>query len=121
LSNLVLTTTKPEIVMYPDRIGNSCDEIEVDDEDMRHKLSTGLYLEIEDFLQMRDMLCFNYKIGLVDEGGVVQLNFTKGVLRRAADEVADICLKKSVGNKEDKNVKFLMCLRDNLPVFSSFL
>jgi hypothetical protein len=96
LSNLVLTTTKPEIVMYPDRIGNSCDEIEVDDEDMRHKLSTGLYLEIEDFLQMRDMLCFSYKIGLVNERGVVQLNFTKGVLRRAADEVADICLKKRV-------------------------
>jgi hypothetical protein len=117
LSNLVLTTTKPEIVYYSHQIGNVCDEIKVDDEDMRHKLSTGLYLETD----LSELLCFNYKIGLIYESGSVRLNFTKGVLRRAADKVADICLKKSKDRKEDKIVKYLLCLRDNLPMFLSFL
>jgi hypothetical protein len=120
LSNLVLTTTKP-IVFYPSEVGTSCDEMEVSPENVRHKLSTSLFVEIPDSDEMWEILCFSYKIGLVGARGGVALNFTRGFLRGVADEVADICLKKSEDRKEDKIVKYLLCLRDNLPMFLSYL
>jgi hypothetical protein len=118
LSNLVLTTTKA-IGVYADGIGALCTETEVDDEDMRHKLSTGLFLKMEDLYW--PMMCFGYKTGLIDEQGGIETNLFRDILKKAADKVVDICLKKSVDRKEDKNVKFLLCLRDHLPVFTSFL
>jgi hypothetical protein len=120
LSNLVLTNTKAE--HYSNNIGNSCNETDVSAEDVRHKLSTGLFVEIHDSDEKWEMLCFSYKIGLVNEKGMIIKNFTKDVLTRAADKAKDFCLKKSdVDLKENKTRKLLMCLRDNLPVFSSFL
>jgi hypothetical protein len=120
LSNLVLTNTKAE--HHLNNIGNSCNETDVSAEDVRHKLSTGLFAEIHDSDEKWEMLCFSYKIGLVNEKGMIIKNFTKDVLSRAADKAKDFCVKKSdVHLKEDKVRKLLMCLRDNLPVFTSFL
>jgi hypothetical protein len=105
--------------MYPDGLGPLCAETEVDDEDMRHKLSTGLFLKMKDLDW--PITCFGYKTGLVDERGRLEANLFRDILKKAADKVVDICLKKSMDRKQDKNVKFLICLRDHVPIFTSFL
>jgi hypothetical protein len=120
LSNLVLTNTKAE--RYSNFIGDSCDETEVSAKDVRHRLSTGRFLELDDSDHKWEMLCFSYKIGLINKNGMIIDDFSKDILSRAADEVEDICLDESnVEPKENRNQILLMCLRDNLPVFSSFL
>jgi hypothetical protein len=120
LSNLVLTNTKAE--RYSNSIGDSCDETYVSAKDVRHRLSTGRFVELDDSDHKWEMLCFSYKIGLINGNGMIKDNFAKNILNRAADKVVDICLDESrVEFKEDRNQILMMCLRDNLPVFSSFL
>ncbi|KAJ3636672.1 hypothetical protein MTP99_000192 [Tenebrio molitor] len=101
--NLLILTVKIQAEHHLNNIGNSCNETDVSAEDVRHKLSTGLFAEIHDSDEKWEMLCFSYKIGLVNENGMIKDNFAKKILNRAADKVVDICLDESrVEFKEDK-------------------
>ncbi|CAH1363862.1 unnamed protein product, partial [Tenebrio molitor] len=76
-------------VSYPDRMSDFCYLEDISIEDMIRKIQHGVLLDSHGI--KGDLLCFSYKIGLMNDYGEIKEKFIKGVLKRAADEVADIC------------------------------
>jgi hypothetical protein len=116
LSNPVLTTTKAWEVAYPDRMSDFCHLEDISIEDMIRKIQIGVFLDTHPI--RGDLLCFSYKIGLMDDYGEIKEKFIKGVLKRTVDAVIDICTYDSEYNKLPN---FLICVYHNLPISLSML
>jgi hypothetical protein len=116
LSNPVLTTTKAYDVVYPDRMGQFCHLEDISIEDMIRKIQIGAFLDSHPI--KGNLLCFSYKIGLMDDYGEIKEKFIRGVLKRAADEVINICI-----NDKDylRLPDFMVCVYRNLPISLSML
>jgi hypothetical protein len=116
LSNPVLTTTKAYEVVYPDRMSQFCHLEDISIEDMIRKIQIGVFLDSHPI--KGDLLCFSYKIGLMDDYGEIKEKFIKGVLKRTADEVINICT-----NDTDyiRLPDFMVCVYHNLPISLSML
>jgi hypothetical protein len=122
LSNPVLTTTKAQQIAYPDRITDICDQGAISVEDMKRKIDHGIYLKSYNIKE--SLLCFSFKIGLVNDFGEIRKGFIHNVVKKAAAEVADICsldTEVTIDSMEDRNFNFMICLQHNLPIALSML
>jgi hypothetical protein len=122
LSKPVLTTTKAQQLAYPDRITDICDQGRISTKDIIRKIDHGIYLKTMEIKSR--LLCFSFKIGLVDDFGEIRKGFIRNVVKKATDEVANICsldTEVSLDSMEDRNFNYMICLQHNLPISLSML
>jgi hypothetical protein len=121
LSNPVLTTTKAYQIVYPDRISEFCHLEDISIEDMIRKIQHGVVLD--SYNMKTDLLCFSYKIGLMNDYGEIKEKFIKGVLKRAADGVTKLCAEDTETNTSItlRILNLMRCLQRNLPISLSRL
>jgi hypothetical protein len=121
LSNPVLTTTKAYEIFYPDRMSQFCHLEDISIEDMIRKIQHGVLLDSHEM--KADLLCFSYKIGLMNDYGEIKEKFIKDVLKRTADGVAELCAKDTENHTTiyERNLNLMRCLQHNLPISLSML